>query len=409
MATPPSRDTTRGRAHRDTGSDADLNRARILRHLQLNGICSRAQLAKTLHLTPAAITKITARLIDAGILTETGDIEGINNRRSIGLRINAAQFHVLGVKFARTRVQFGIFDLDGTPLHLDDIPTPNDGDTHTALATIRERITSMLHDDTRIIAVGIAVPGPYLRDIGQAAIISSMPDWRDINFHDEFAHAFSVPVYFEQDARAGALAQRLFNPTVTADCIAYYLVGEGVGLGVLDHSTLLNGSRGAATEIGHISVNIDGIPCECGNNGCLERYCSAVAIHQRITDSHLIDGSERMTRAQACEALFAAARQGNPEARAIMHDVARYVAQGCITIINAFNPEHIVIGDIVSEAGATFLDDVRAYVAQHAIAPLNESTTISLTTLSTDASVLGAASIAITQFLHHPSRFCAIT
>ena len=85
-------------------SISENNRSRILQYLYHNGICSRAQIAKAIKLTPAAITKITATPARApGIIEETGDMEGAKNRRSIGLKLNTARkYHVIGVKFARS-------------------------------------------------------------------------------------------------------------------------------------------------------------------------------------------------------------------------------------------------------------------------------------------------------------------
>ena len=90
---------------------------------------------------------------------------------------------------------------------------------------------------------------------------------------------------------------------------------------------------------------------------------------------------------------------------AIVREVARYVGYGCVTIFNGYNPEHIIIGDIVSEAGPILLDEVRATVAERAIPEINASTSISLSTLSADAVVSSAAAVAVTQFLEHPSVF----
>ena len=86
-------------------SISENNRSRILQYLYHNGICSRAQIAKAIKLTPAAITKITAKLLAQGIIEETGDMDGDKNRRSIGLNLNCAKYHIIGVKFARSLVQ----------------------------------------------------------------------------------------------------------------------------------------------------------------------------------------------------------------------------------------------------------------------------------------------------------------
>lgn len=387
---------------------AETNRSRIMQHLYHNGISSRAQIAKALRLTPAAITKITAQLIEANIIEETGDFGGAKNRRSIGLALDTTRFHVIGVKFARSLVQIGVFDLAGNQSSLTTLPYVSNNTIDTTIATVHSTIEQLLHEDPTIKAIGMAVPGPYLRKNGHTAVVSSMQGWRDINFIDEFTHSFTVPVFIEQDARAGVLANSLFDQESNTDntSLAYYLVGEGVGLGVIENGRIINGALGTATEIGHVSIDINGRPCDCGNIGCLERYCSTPAIHQMlIDDGTIVKDAAAMSHTEACRALFALARNGNKAALAMIRTIGTYVGYGCLIIFNAFNPQTVVIGDIVSEAGQPLLDQIKTTVRQRAIPEIYESTTIRLTSMPTDAAVLGAAAVAISYFLDHPSEF----
>ena len=230
-------------ANATLASVSETNRSRIMQHLYQHGISSRAQIAKALDLTPAAITKITAKLIEVGAIKETGDFEGRKNRRSIGLTLDTAEFHVIAVKFARSLVQ--------------ELPQVTEDTIDSAIMQLHDTIGSLIEADRRIIAIGMAVPGPYLRNVGRTAVVSSMRGWQKVNFIHEFSNAFTVPVFVEQDARAGAMAQYLFDPTITTENLAYYLVGEGVGLGVIDHGNIINGALGAATEIGHVSIDFN--------------------------------------------------------------------------------------------------------------------------------------------------------
>ena len=386
---------------------AETNRSRIMRHLYRNGVSSRAQIAKALGLTPAAITKITAQLIEAHAIEETGDLDGKKNRRSIGLALDTAHFHVIGVKFARSLVQIGVFDLTGSQSSLTTLPYVLNDTIGETIATVHSTIEQLLHDDPTIVAIGMAVPGPYLRNNGHTAVVSSMQGWRAINFIDEFANSFTVPVFIEQDARAGVLANSLFDPNSNGEPnLAYYLVGEGVGLGVIDHGRIINGALGTATEIGHVSIDVNGKPCDCGNIGCLERYCSTPAIHQMLIDNGtIVNGADSMSHTEACRALFALAHHGDEAALAMIRTIGTYIGYGCLIIFNTFNPSTIVIGDIVSEAGRPLLDEIKRTVRQRAIPEIYESTTIRLTTMPTDAAVLGAAAVAINYLLDHPSDF----
>ena len=387
---------------------AETNRSRIMQHLYHHGISSRAQIAKALRLTPAAITKITAQLIEAGAIEETGGLEGEKNRRSIGLALDNTHFHVIGVKFARSLVQIGVFDLAGHASSLTTLPYVSNDTIDETIATVHDTIERLLNDDPTILAIGMAVPGPYLRENGHTAVVSSMQGWRAVNFISEFAESFRVPVLIEQDARAGVLANYLFDPETEAGNanLAYYLVGEGVGLGIIDNGRIINGSLGTATVIGHVSIDVNGRPCDCGNIGCLERYCSTPAIHQMIIDDGtLIPDAATMSHTEACRKLFTLANAGNETALGMIRTIGRYVGYGCLIIFNAFNPRTIVIGDIVSEAGQPLLDEVKRIVKERAIPEIYASTTIRLTSTPTDAAVLGAAAVAISYFLDHPSEF----
>lgn len=386
---------------------AETNRSRIMRHLYRNGVSSRAQIATALGLTPAAITKITAQLIEAHAIEETGDLDGKKNRRSIGLALDTAHFHVIGVKFARSLVQIGVFDLTGNQSSLTTLPYVSNDTIGKTIATVHSTIEQLLHEDPTIVAIGMAVPGPYLRNNGHTAVVSSMQGWRAINFIDEFANSFTVPVFIEQDARAGVLANSLFDPNSNGEPnLAYYLVGEGVGLGVIDHGRIINGALGTATEIGHVSIDVNGKPCDCGNIGCLECYCSTPAIHQMLIDNGtIVNGADGMSHTEACRALFALAHHGDEAALAMIRTIGTYIGYGCLIIFNTFNPHTIVIGDIVSEAGQPLLDEIKRTVRQRAIPEIYESTTIRLTTMPTDATVLGAAAVAINYLLDHPSDF----
>ena len=269
-------------------SISENNRSRILQYLYHNGISSRAQIAKAIGLTPAAITKITAKLLFRNVIEETGDMEGDKNRRSIGLNLNCAKYHVVGVKFARSLVQIAVFDLKCNRISLTDLPTVDEKNIPETVEQIRSTVRQLIADDPSIVAVGMAVPGPYLVEEGHTALVSSMQGWRRVNFIKEFSEAFNVPVFVEQDARAGALAQFLFNPELSEGSLAYYLLGEGIGLGIIDNGSIYYGAHGTATEIGHISVDVNGKPCQCDPRAAQRaaKHCPRMRNHDPRTGMH---------------------------------------------------------------------------------------------------------------------------
>ena len=325
-------------------------------------------------------------------------MEGDKNRRSIGLNLNCAKYHVVGVKFARSLVQIAVFDLKCNRISLTDLPTVDEEHIPETVEQIRATVRQLIADDSSIVAVGMAVPVRiWWRKVAPRSSHPCRVGGRSTSSRSS-AKRSTYPYFVEQDARAGALAQFLFNPELSEGSLAYYLLGEGIGLGIIDNGSIYYGAHGTATEIGHISVDVNGKPCDCGNIGCLERYCSANAIHERLNEQpSIVPGCEAMTHAQACTALFAKAAAGDKAAMDLTSEVARYIGYGAVNIINAFNPTHIVLGDIISQAGQPLLDEVKKVVRERTIPEVGHDTKITLSNLPTDATVSGAAAVAITN------------
>jgi predicted NBD/HSP70 family sugar kinase len=389
----------------------EMNRSAVVRILQQQEVCSRADIARQTGLTQAAITKIVAALIDLGIVSEVGLMVGSDsNRRSIGLKLNADRHQVIGVKFARQVYAAGVFDISGKVYEHAKTAYSMTEDPQIILSAMKKQIHEILGQYPNVVAIGLAVPGPYLRDEGRIAVMTQMTAWHEINFLEEFREEeFNKPVYIEHDANAGALAEWLFGGHgQPLDSLAYFLVGDGVGSGVIARGRLLVGAQGTACEAGHISVDVHGPLCECGNRGCLEMYCSAPAICQKVKQ-HLPECLPGGTaqNSDACNALFQAAREGDPEAMRIVRETGEYIGYGCITLINAYNPDIIVIGDVVSQGGDLLLPIIQEMVAQRAIAELRTWVRIKISGLKVDPTLYGAAAAATNKVLQLPSRFSA--
>ena len=154
---------------------SELNQSRIVQYLHRQGTSSRAQMARDLNLTPAAVGKLVARLISLGLISETGSLDSDGGRRSIGLALNADRYQVIGVKFARSLVSIGLFDISGRLLDSEELPPVDPDDIPAAVAEVKARVEGQLEANPAIVAVGMAVPGPYLRESGRIALVTSMP------------------------------------------------------------------------------------------------------------------------------------------------------------------------------------------------------------------------------------------
>ena len=141
----------------------EMNRSAIVKILQQRDVCSRAEIAKITGLTQASITKITAVLIEMGIVSEVGTIKGNGNRRSIGLRLNAEEKQVIGVKFSRHMFAVGVFDISGKLYTMRETEFELEQDTREVLTDMKDQIHETLKKYKNVVAIGLALPGPYIR------------------------------------------------------------------------------------------------------------------------------------------------------------------------------------------------------------------------------------------------------
>ena len=386
----------------------EMNRSAIVRILQKD-VYSRADIARITGLTQASITKITAALIEMGIVSEVGMIKGNGNRRSIGLRLHSEDKQIIGVKFSRQMFAVGVFDISGKLYSVSQTEFELDQDPQSVLSDMKSQIRDTLKRYKNVVAIGMAVPGPYLREKGKIAIITAMPGWRDVNIISEFKEQFDKPLFIEQDANAGALAEWWFgNHQRSITSLAYLLAGEGIGSGIVDNGNLLLGMKGIASEIGHMSINVNGPKCECGNHGCLELYCSAPGMLDQVQQAipEILNKRYR-NRAEACEAVFKEARKGNKAAADIVSKIGVHLGYGCINIMNAYNPDIIVIGDILSKGGDLILSKIIQVVEDRVLPAVYENVRIEISELGVDPTLLGAAAIATDRVLRKPSEYLA--
>ena len=272
----------------------DLNRALVIRLLRKLRLCSRADLAKQSGLKQSTITNIINDFIGWNLVTERGIIDGEKGRRSIGISLNADLFKVIAVRLARKYFSVGIFDLWGSgEIVLQESLEVFEGSTK-AVRRIVDAVTALIASsvEDRILGIGVAIPGPFFRTEGKIALMTEFPGWERIALEDELRSAFQIPVYLEHDANAAALAEWWLGAhSRETGTMVYVAAGQGIGAGIVIDGRLFRGTLGIAGEMGHMSIEFDGPKCECGNNGCLEHYCSTIALEREVKKA-LVDFPE---------------------------------------------------------------------------------------------------------------------
>ncbi len=333
---------------------------------------------------------------------------------------NFRAHHVLGVDVGGTKLATVLATRDGEILH--KVRRPTEAQRGPAFGV--ERIKSMLRQNlaetgvapTDIAGVGVACGSPM--DAEQGVILGppNLPNWNPVPIKSILEAELGLYTELENDANAGALAEWLFGAGRGKRSVVYMTMGTGIGGGLILDGRLYRGANGNAGEVGHMRVvDRDGPQCGCGKRGCLEAFCSGPSIARRTQEAVQTapDDQGRALLALAgsvgalnAEHLFAAARRDDPLALRLVDETAHYMGVGLANIIQAINPQAIVLGTIATEQGDFFLDRVRQVVRAETWPQMSEEVEILPSPLGDQVGDYGAISIVLQHLVQEDFYAC---
>lgn len=246
-------------------------------------------------------------------------------------------------------------------------------------------------------SVGVGIPGIASKKTGEIINCTNM-GWHHVPFRDEFAKYITKPIYIENDANVAALAESVAGISAGTSSSVFITIGTGIGSGIIINNRIWSGAHGIGGELGHVIFDLNGIPCTCGNHGCLERYCSATALirmGREAAGANPHSGlmktvSGDLTRIEA-KTVIDCAREGDPLAVSIYRTYIRYLSQAIASVVNLIDPEVIVLGGGVSKAGAFLIDPISAEYPQYVVFRDQEIPPVRLAVLGSKAGIIGAA------------------
>jgi len=380
----------------------NMNRALIIRSLRRNKVWSRAELANATGIKQATIGNIINDFIHWGLVVETGMIGGKKGRRSIGVALNNKAVRVIGVRLERHYIKIGLFDLLGTAEQVEEQALKIPLDSETLVAKIVDSTQAMMarFPYYKVMSIGVAIPGPYLRAEGRMAWATELPGMERLPLQTKLSTALTVPVFLEHDAKAAALAKWwLAQKHEENKTVVYLTVGQGVGAGVVIDGNLLRGDYGIAGEIGHLTIDFNGPRCECGNCGCLELYCSSIALLRYIQNKRLLGGARIPQEELALDKVREAFQRDEAWAQEAVRQSAQYLGIGLASVINAYGPSKIIIGDEMSSFGNGYLEAIMAAIGDRVKPHIWKAVRIELETSDHDEILAGVGALAVGQIL----------
>ncbi|KJY49161.1 Glucokinase [Bombilactobacillus mellis] len=315
---------------------------------------------------------------------------------------------LLGIDLGGTTTKFAIMRPQGEIQQRWSIQTDVLNDGNNIIPNIIDSINHHLQlyqmSAKQFQGIGIGTPGSVDYQTGMVDSAFNLNWDRPMALKEQIELHTNIPVQVENDANVAALGERWLGAGKNADNVAFVTLGTGVGGGIIINGQIVHGQGGSAGEIGHMTINPQGYRCTCGKRGCLETVASATGIvhvardyaQEYAGDSELkasLDNGDDLT----AKDVFDLAKQNDPLALKVTHVVCDQLGLALSIVAVTINPQYIIIGGGVSNAGDFLLQRVRESYNRYVFSSVKKTTTLTLATLGNEAGVIGAASLILNK------------
>lgn len=378
------------------------NRNLVLRTIMNAESTSRAEIARITSLTKTTVSEIVSDLLEEGLVAEIGVGESLGGKSPILLSLLPNSRYLVGLDLAQNQFQGAIVNLRGQIQKKVSLPV-NDRDGKEALALVYE-ILDQLIPGSNLPMVGIGVGTPGLVNTRDGMVVDAVNlDWHDFPLAQLLNERYHLPVYILNDSHAAAIGEFTYGKGHKAEgSLVVINVHHGIGSGIVINGQLFQGDGGGAGEIGHVVVVPEnGLPCRCGNHGCLETVSSAQAIVRRIrSEVKLAPGGYWHEPGQkiTLEEIKRAYHLGDPLAVQAVSDSARYLGLAISGLVGTLNIQEIVLSGDMTTFGKPWLDAIIERMQHTFLAHAVHNTRVAFGQLGTDAVILGCTAVMANNF-----------
>ncbi len=308
------------------------------------------------------------------------------------------------VDLGGTKVACAFATAEGKVLAEETMPTHS----HEGPEAVLDRIAGLVNgmaERTGIqpAALGMGIPGLVDVDNGVTKFLPNLPtQWRDVPVRDHLSPQIGCPVYLLNDVRTATLGELTYGHGKTANTMAFFALGTGIGGGIVVDGKLRLGPLGAAGELGHQTILPNGPRCGCGNDGCLEVLASGPAITAKGVWLMLSGRAPQLYDIAAGDPgritpreMTLAAEAGDGEVREVLIRAARYIGIGVANVVTILHPDLVVLGGGVAEIGDLLFDTVREVVRERVGMFPTDGVRVERSRLGADAGMLGGIALAV--------------
>lgn len=314
-----------------------LNKKSIINIIR-NEKVSRAEISRITGLTKPAVSAIVDHLIQQGFVKEVGIEEIYRGRHPEMLSLNASSFYAVGVNIYRDRCIMGFSDFSGKIIkscNIDINGIPPVIAVNIICRKILETQEELQIPIDKLLGIGISIPGPVNTINGQVLNPPNFELWHNFNIVEQFKKVIDIQTFVENDATAYALLENLIGYGKDFSNYLMLVLVDGVGSAEIIGGVPFRGQYGLNSEIGHVSIDINGNQCSCGNSGCLELYTSIPIV--------VANAKKKGIPVDSWEDIVDLALEQNADCLAIIKEEAKYLSFAISNIVNIFAPEAVIL------------------------------------------------------------------
>ncbi|MFC4591217.1 ROK family transcriptional regulator [Sphaerisporangium corydalis] len=392
-------------ARRESAAAGPGSRALVVDLIRSSGPISRVELVKATGLTQPTISNIVRRLIDDGVVRETGATVATGGKPRTLLMINSRSAYGVGIRVEADTLTCVVTDTRGGTIGRELVSGASSPekpeDIVAQLAALYRDVTQGLGLSPQSVA-GLAVVGPGPVDVarGRFLALPGLERWADLDLGRDLTARLGVPVLVDSEAAAAAVGEfwgRQVSRERTFGCL---YMNSGIGSGVVLDGALHRGASSNAGEIGHVSVVRDGARCGCGNRGCLELYAAPAVLVERARATPGLAGRLEIRPddpdARAFDVLARAAIYGDEQARALIDESALLLADGALTLANLWDLDTLVLaGPGFAVAGSLYVSEIRRRLAERAFSRGVHAVRVDLSSNPRDSAAIGGAALVL--------------
>ena len=384
-----------------------LYKRRIVKHLYFSNMLSCADLSDKIHKSIPLTTKMLSKLMEEGMVTETGYAASTGGRRPVMYSLKEDVMYVVSVAMDQLVTQIAILDMQNrnvSSIELFELPLTKNPD---APATLAEKINEIISRSgipkNKIAGIGIGMPGFVNSAKG---INYTFLETEGASISQYISTKVKLPVFIDNDSRLIALAELKFGAARQRKNALVINVGWGVGLGMILEGELFRGHDGFAGEFSHIPLFLNNKLCSCGKSGCLETETSLLVVIEKASKG-LESGKLSMLKQKELSSdhpekaflnIVAAAGKGDKFAVEILSEAGYNIGRGVAILIHLLNPEVVILSGRGSSAGKIWQAPIQQALNEHCIPVLSVNTEIEVSALGYNAELTGAAALVMENY-----------